>query len=154
MDILDDDDDEDDEEEEETLSSSPVVVINDGMERAWRYAKKPLLRIGSKGATLSHGNSLYQLLEQHTVVKVKVNTRRFNDSLEEAFAVLRDLAQENGAPQGIELLQARAGEKIILLGWPGTRQRILDESFPVPEVPYEKKPYEPNKERKDRGLKD
>jgi RNA-binding protein YhbY len=137
----DDDNDVDDKDEEESTSSSSKTP--DGMEKAWRYAKKPLLRIGSKGATLSHGNSLKQLLEQHTVVKVKVNTRRFNDSLDEAFEVLKELAQENGAPAGIELLQKRDGEKIILFGWPGTRQRILDESFPVAEVPYEPK------ERKD-----
>lgn len=50
---------------------------HDNTELAWRYAKKPLLRIGSKGATLTHGNSLRQLLESHTAVKVKVNTRKF-----------------------------------------------------------------------------
>lgn len=47
------------------------------IEKAWRYAKKPLLSIGAKGATFSHGNSLRQLLEAHTVVKVKVNTQKF-----------------------------------------------------------------------------
>lgn len=50
---------------------------HDSTELAWRYAKKPLLRIGSKGATLTHGNFLRQLLESHTAVKVKVNTRKF-----------------------------------------------------------------------------
>ena len=29
----------------------PDVSLKSPMERAWRYAKKPLLRIGSKGAT-------------------------------------------------------------------------------------------------------
>ena len=103
------------------------------MERAWRYAKKPLLSIGSKGATNSHGNSLRQLLNQHTVVKVKVNTRRFDDSLHQAFEELRALAEENGAPTGIEMLQARDSEKIILFGLPGTMQRIQDNTFPPPE---------------------
>ena len=128
----DDDDDNDDIdflfEEEEVLLATPL----DAMERAWRYAKKPLLRIGSKGATISHGNSLKQLLEQHTVVKVKVNTRRFDNSLDVAFEQLRALAEENGAPEGIELLQARDGEKIILFGWPGTLKRIQNDEFPVP----------------------
>ena len=47
------------------------------MEKVWRYAKKPLLSIGAKGATFSHGNSLRQLLDAHTVVKVRVNTKQF-----------------------------------------------------------------------------
>lgn len=47
------------------------------LETAWRYVKKPLLSIGAKGATFSHGNSLRQLLEAHTIVKVKVNTKQF-----------------------------------------------------------------------------
>jgi hypothetical protein len=51
----------------------------DPTEKAWRYATKVLLRIGSKGATLTHGNSLRQLLEQHEVVKVKINTRKFGE---------------------------------------------------------------------------
>ena len=49
----------------------------DNLELAWRHAKKPLLRIGSKGATLTHGNSLRHLLNDHTIVKVKINTRKF-----------------------------------------------------------------------------
>mmetsp|Transcript_18115 Transcript_18115/g.34375 ORF Transcript_18115/g.34375 Transcript_18115/m.34375 type:complete len:207 (-) Transcript_18115:119-739(-) len=105
----------------------------DSLERAWRYAKKPLLSIGSKGATLSHGNSLRQLLEQHTVVKVKVNTRRFDGSLQAAFEHLRSLAEENGAPSGIELIQARDADKIILFGLPGTMERIKDGHFPLAE---------------------
>jgi hypothetical protein len=48
-----------------------------GAELSWRYAKKPLLRIGVKGATMTHGNSLQQLSEAHTVVKDKVNTQKF-----------------------------------------------------------------------------
>ena len=51
----------------------------DALERTWRYSKKPLLRIGSKGATLTHGNSLRHLLEDHKVVKVKVNTKKFGE---------------------------------------------------------------------------
>jgi len=68
---------ENDEDSEEQAKQEPQEVDLPNMELAWRYAKKPLLRIGSKGATLTHGNSLRQLLDAHTVVKVKINTRKF-----------------------------------------------------------------------------
>jgi hypothetical protein len=76
----DDDDDEDLREDDLDLLSDEQPVMEDlkGAELAWRYAKKPLLRIGVKGATMTHGNSLRQLLEAHTVVKVKVNTQKFD----------------------------------------------------------------------------
>lgn len=119
-------------DEEEDLISLAQGSSN-SMERAWRHAKKPLMSIGAKGATLTHGNSLRQLLEQHTVVKVKVNTRMFDNSLQQAFFKLVQLAEENGAPPGIELLQARESEKIILFGWPGTRERIDHNDFPPQE---------------------
>jgi RNA-binding protein YhbY len=65
--------------------SKPSIVLfsqvdNEAQEKVWRYVKKPLLSIGSKGASLSHGNSLRQLLEDHTAVKVKVNTKPFGTS--------------------------------------------------------------------------
>ena len=47
------------------------------IEEVWRYAKKPLISVGGKGATKKHGNSLRQLLDDHTIVKVKVNTISF-----------------------------------------------------------------------------
>jgi RNA-binding protein YhbY len=50
------------------------------MEEVWRYAKKPLISVGGKGATIKHGNNLRQLLDDHTVVKVKVNTKSFGKS--------------------------------------------------------------------------
>lgn len=40
--------------------------------------KKPLLRLGAKGASISHGNSLKQLLEDHTAVKVKVDPKPYD----------------------------------------------------------------------------
>jgi hypothetical protein len=77
----DDDDNEEeiDDEDIEFLFQEPEIAYEDldAMEKVWRHAKKPLLRIGAKGATHSHGNSLRQLLDDHTVVKVKVNTRKF-----------------------------------------------------------------------------
>ena len=131
-DAIDDEDDGDDEDLETLFSTSVEEPPLDNLEKAWRFAKKPLLRIGSKGATLSHGNSLRQLLDSHTVVKVKVNTRRFDGSLEEAFKALRSLAEESGAVKGIELIQARDSENMILFGMPGTMKRIEKGSFPLP----------------------
>jgi RNA-binding protein YhbY len=104
-----------------------------GMEIAWRYAKKSLLSIGAKGATAAHGNSLRQLLQDHTVVKVKVNTQSY-DNLQAAFENLRELAVASGAPCDVELLQARESEKIILFGMPGTRERIESGDFPPAPV--------------------
>jgi RNA-binding protein YhbY len=104
-------------------------------EKAWRYAKKPLLRIGAKGATLSHGNSLRQLLQAHTAVKVKVNTQRFEGDLDAAFRHLRGLAEESGAPAGIECIQTRESDSVILFGMPGTTERIKSGTFPPPPPP-------------------
>jgi hypothetical protein len=50
------------------------------MEKTWRYIKKTLLRVGSKGATTSHGNSLKEILTSHKVVKVKMNGLRGSES--------------------------------------------------------------------------
>lgn len=126
MDPVDDDD--------ADLELAPVKVAWTTEEKIWRYVKKPLLRIGSKGATESHGNSLRELLEQHTVVKVKVNTHPFDGSLDTAFATLRRLAEQSGAVHGIELIQMRPSEQIILLGMPGTTAQIQDGTFPPAET--------------------
>ena len=107
----------------------------DVQEQVWRFVKKPLLHIGSKGATKSHGNSLRQLLEDHTVVKVKVNTRKFGGSLENAANALKDIAVENGASVDIEIIQMRDYGNIVLYGIPGTLQRMEDGSFPPPPPP-------------------
>ena len=117
----------------EEMDKEPIIEL-DSMERAWRYARKPLLRIGSKGATLTHGNSLRQLLEDHTVVKVKINTRKFG-SLQRAFEALRTLAEESGSPQNIELIQARENDKTIMLGLPGTLEQIEKGEFPPSPTP-------------------
>ena len=65
----------------EEVTEDDIIISTTNFEvgeKVWRYVKKPLLSIGSKGATLTHGNSLRQLLEAHTVVKVKVNTKKFD----------------------------------------------------------------------------
>jgi RNA-binding protein YhbY len=105
------------------------------LERTWRSVKKPMVRIGSKGTALSHGNSLRELLNAHTVVKVKVNNSRI--PLEETFAELKKFAVQSGASQGIELIQARDKDKIILVGLPGTLEKIENGSFPPPPVEAE-----------------
>ena len=121
------------------MISEPQEDVDDNqkdlsnMENAWRYAKKPLMSIGSKGATPTHGNSLRQLLEHHQIVKVKVNTRKYDGNLETAFKNLVELAVASGAPDNIELLHTRPSESIIMFGMPGLRQRILDGEFPPKE---------------------
>jgi RNA-binding protein YhbY len=136
--------DEGEEEEEDTTPSSggrrrkprqQQVPHSDPMERAWRHSKKPLLRIGAKGATMSHGNSLRQLLQDHTAVKVKVNTQSFHGDLLEAFERIRALAEESGAPAGIECIQARERDGVILFGMPGTSGKITSGEFPPPPPP-------------------
>ena len=56
-------------------------------------------------------------------------------TLEKAFEDIRDLAVESGAPEGVELLQARDKEKIILFGMPGTSERLEKGDFPPPPPP-------------------
>jgi RNA-binding protein YhbY len=124
-----------DEAHEDGWDVQPSAPSVKGVEGAWRYVKKPLLSIGGKGATPSHGNSLRQLLEAHTAVKVKVNARPFGGSLENAFNALRDLAEESGAPKGIEMVQARDGEHTIMFGMPGTIEGIELGTFPPPPPP-------------------
>ena len=64
-------------------TTTTTTPTSSGIEKAWRHAKKPLLRIGSKGFSKSHGNSLRQLLEDHVVVKVKLNTEKYGTSIDE-----------------------------------------------------------------------
>ena len=128
-----DNDDVDTDDDISFLFEEPEPEL-DATERAWRYAKKPLLRIGSKGATHAHGNSLRQLLEDHTVVRVKVNTKKFNNSVQQAYEVLRGLAIENGAPADLELIQLREGSKEIMFGMPGTLEKMEQGIFP-PVIP-------------------
>jgi hypothetical protein len=62
--------------DERTEASNSV-----NMESVWRFIKKPLLRLGSKGIAPSHGNSLRELLKTHRVIKVKVNNRKDGTSV-------------------------------------------------------------------------
>lgn len=56
-------------------TTDAVESLHPSIEKVWRYVKKPLLRVGSKGASKSHGNSLKELLQAHTAVKVKINVK-------------------------------------------------------------------------------
>ena len=126
--------DEDEEGPESSIAPSSPSVVLDGVEKAWRYAKKPLLRIGNKGATLTHGNSLRQLLNDHTVVKVKINTGKLG-TLEEAFDALKQLAEQSGASSDLECIHTRPSENTILFGLPGTLSNIQSGDFPPPPPP-------------------
>mmetsp|Transcript_12729 Transcript_12729/g.19553 ORF Transcript_12729/g.19553 Transcript_12729/m.19553 type:complete len:159 (+) Transcript_12729:120-596(+) len=114
-------------------TTDAVESLHPSIEKVWRYVKKPLLRVGSKGASKSHGNSLKELLQAHTAVKVKFNVK--NVDLKESFATLVELAHEAGAPDGIEYLQSRDIEKTILFGLPGTLDKIECGEFPPPPPP-------------------
>lgn len=124
-------------------SHAAFEQLSGNRQKAWQHAKKPLLRIGGKGATKSHGNSLRQLLDQHTVVKVKVNPSAFEDnSLLNAFEELKQLAVDSGANDGMELIHIRTSDKVILFGKEGSLELIDAGSFPPPPPP----PREPREE--------
>ena len=59
-------------------------------------------------------------------------------TLEKAFEDIKTLAEESGAPKGIEMLQARDSDKVILFALPGTTERL--ESGDFPPSPKEKSP--------------
>ena len=106
---------------------------NPNIESAWRFAKKPLLRIGGKGISKTHCNSLIELLNAHTVVKVKFNTQKFG-SLEDAFEAMKKLAEETGEMKEIELIQFRNSDNVVMFGKPGAMDLIIEGGFPpLPE---------------------
>ena len=83
------------------------------MEEVWRYVKKPLISVGGKGATNKHGNSLRQLLNDHTAVKVKVNTKSFG-KLKNIFCLGHSLA-------------SRIKKFNLLLNWAYASQKALSD---------------------------
>ena len=54
----------------------------------WFKHEKPLLRVGGKGISASHRNSLSELIAAHTVVRVKFN------KIEDVLAVATELGGE------------------------------------------------------------
>ena len=118
------------------------------MELVWRYNKKPLLSIGAqKGPTSKHGNSLRELLQHHTTVKVKIqllfnasnrdsDTQSMQDQMVQVYNQLKEYAIDaDPSLQDMELLQVRVNERILLVGLPGTKQRIQDGTYPPPPPP-------------------
>jgi RNA-binding protein YhbY len=113
------------------ISRLKMNNADDEAEKAWRYIKKPLLRIGGKGVADSHGNSLRELLQAHTCVKVKVNTDKMG-SLEEAYEVIREVTEKNGNIK-CELIQCRDAENTILIGKEGAWEMIRAGTYPPPK---------------------
>jgi hypothetical protein len=62
-------------------------------------------------------------------------------TLEHAFQDIRAKAEEAGALPGIEMLQARDKDKVILFAMPGTTERLPTGDFPPPS-PMPKTPEE------------
>lgn len=56
-------------------------------------------------------------------------------TLNDIFPVLKQLAEEAGAPQGVEFIQSRDIEKTIMFGMPGTLARIQSGEFPPAPPP-------------------
>ena len=77
----------------------------DELKEIWDSVDKSLLSIGSKGIQESHKNSLYELLQQHAVVKVKISSDRLN-TLEMA----KGFAQDEKIEEIAELLECRKRE--------------------------------------------
>jgi hypothetical protein len=142
---IEDDDDDDD------YHDDVDVQYRKKMEGVWRYNKKPLLSIGAqKGPTIKHGNSLRELLLHHTTVKVKIqllfnasnrnNDKQYiQDQMIQVYEQLKQYTvQYDTSLQNMELLQVRVNERILLIGLPGTKQRILDGTYPPPPPPQKK----------------
>lgn len=122
----------DDEEDDDAAVEEPFLTqASSKVDAAWRYVKKPFLRIGDKGVAQSHANSLCELLNAHTLVKVKINSSKNDDDWKEAFENLKRLAEESGKVKGgVELIQYRASEKIVLCGKQGAMEMIEKGEFP------------------------
>ena len=91
----DDGDDDDDDDDDDTINNINPDIAVPVMEKVWRYAKKALISVGGKGATIKHGNNLRQLLDDHTIVKVKVNTKTFGKLINKTHKVNANINQIN-----------------------------------------------------------
>lgn len=56
-----------------------------------------------------------------------------------AFESIKALAEESGAPKGIELIQLRDFDRTILFALPGTLEKIENGEFPPKKVEAEEK---------------
>ena len=114
-----------------TSTSTPLSASTPGVDLAWRHVSKPMLRIGSKGVSATHANSLGELLEAHTCVKVKINTHKLG-SLEEAFVCIQNVVVENNSSSNIELIHVRKSDNMIMIGKEGALDMIRAGDFPPP----------------------
>jgi RNA-binding protein YhbY len=103
------------------------------IDKAWKHIPKPLLRIGGKGVADSHGNSLKELMNAHTAVKVKINTTKLG-SFEDVFEMLKVVLEKKDV-QGVELIHVRESDNTIMVAKSGTMDKIQDGSFPPPPPP-------------------
>ena len=167
--IEEEDDDDDDADNIEATESTTIPAMSDDddnnddsiyrkqMERVWRYHKKPLLSIGAqKGPTYKHGNSLRELLQHHTAVKVKVqlllyqsssaspsdttttsrSSSNIRDQMIQVYEQLKAYTvQSDPSLADMELLQVRGNERILLVGLPGTTRQIRNGTYPPPPPP-------------------
>ena len=113
-------------------------ALRGGIDKAWKHVKKPLLRIGGKGVSDSHGNSLKELLNAHTVVKVKINSTKLG-SFEDVFEALKAAVEKKGDMKDVELLHIRKSENTLLLGKGGTMENIRIGAYPPPPPPPREK---------------
>jgi len=70
-------------------------------------------------------------------------------NLTETFFAIRKLAEKKEAPKGIELLQARQCDRILLIGMPGTRVDIEFGRFPPKAEPKANDAAKPSKTRRE-----
>jgi hypothetical protein len=73
-------------------------------------------------------SSLNNLFYFHNIIIIPA-------TFEDAFEILKGLAEESGAPSGIELLRIRLSENTILVGLPGMKEEIEKGTFPPPPRP-------------------
>jgi RNA-binding protein YhbY len=118
----------------QTELSNEADELRPRIEKAWRHVKKPLLRIGGKGISDSHGNSLQELLKAHTAVKVKINSTKLG-TYEDIFNLLKSVVEKKSDMTGIELIHIRNSENTIMVGLEGTLDNIREGTFPPPPPP-------------------
>jgi len=113
-------------ETEPSASAEDVV-------RAWKCARRPMLRINYENdVTQKDGKMLKQLLDNYSLVKVKINGKLDMSMMEETFESLKNEAQISGASSEIEVIHTCVAEGTIFLANPGTLSKIQSGSFASP----------------------
>ena len=112
--------------------TEPSASVEDVI-RAWKCARRPMLRIPHENdVTQKDGKMLKQLLDNYSLVKVKINGKLDMSMMEETFELLKNEAQESGASSEIEMIHTCVAEGTIFLGNPGTLSKIQSGSFASP----------------------